>query len=238
LELPAVSWQGGTVAAALALAFATFGAPAARAEAPHTVVEASVGSQATPTESPALRVVLRAREEVNRRVHYDGRYVPLTFRDGVDVGRAVYPLGDLDPSRGVCTDVVVRAYRAAGIDLQARVHEDVLARREAYARVGTPDRNIDHRRVPNLLVYLERHAKRLPTDTKAKGALATFLPGDIVVWTFGSCPQCKPDHVGVVSDRASVRGVPLVIHNLGPVPTEDDMLDGWALLGHFRLLGR
>ena len=183
------------------------------------------------------RVVARAREEVLRRVSYDPSYVALTFKDGTDTKRAVYPGGDLDPSRGVCTDVVVRALRGAGVDLQSRVHADVLARPKAFAAfVTSPDANIDHRRVGPLAVYLEAHAERLPRELDSPGARATFLAGDVVVWALHGCATCAADHVGVVSDRAGGRGLPLVIHNIGPAASEEDALDSWFILGHYRVV--
>jgi uncharacterized protein YijF (DUF1287 family) len=166
----------------------------------------------------ASRVIARAREEVTRRVTYDPRYVPIA-----------YPNGDVDPSRGVCTDVIVRALRVAGIDLQAKVHEDALARPRAYARfVSHPDANIDHRRVGPLAVWLDAHATRLPADG------AEFAAGDLVVWSFGS--DGAPDHIGIVSDRRGASGSPLVIHNIGPTPSEDDSLHAWRIVGHWGIV--
>jgi uncharacterized protein len=180
--------------------------------------------------APAARgvaIVARARAEVLRGVAYDPAYVRLRFRGETDTGRTVYPGGDLDPARGVCTDVVVRALRAVGVDLQERVHADVVARPTAYPGIGAPDANIDHRRVGPLLVYLRAHASSPPA--------ADWAAGDVVVWAFSRCPHCAPDHIGIVSDRRGPRGLPLVIHNMGPKPTEDDVLDAWTVLGHFRI---
>jgi uncharacterized protein len=116
---------------------------------------ASSSALADPPASRIERVIERAREEVARGVEYDPSYV-----------RLAYPNGDVDPARGVCTDVVVRALRAAGIDLQSRVHEDILARPSAYARFVTrADANIDHRRVGPLMVWLDANAVRLPRPT-------------------------------------------------------------------------
>jgi len=173
-------------------------------------------ARAAGESSFARQVVARAREEVARHVAYDPSYQ-----------RIPYPGGDVDPSRGVCTDVVVRALRAAGIDLQRLVHEDVLARPQAYARyVSRPDANIDHRRVGPLVVWLDAHAQRLP------GAPRAFAPGDLVVWSLYGTGGL--DHIGIVSDRAGPRGLPLVLHNIGPAPTEDDVLDAWPIAGHWR----
>ncbi|HEY1954135.1 MAG TPA: DUF1287 domain-containing protein [Polyangiaceae bacterium] len=187
---------------------------------------------ATATATPAARVIARAREEVARRVSYDPSYVGLH-----------YPGGDVDASTGVCTDVVIRSYRAAGFDFQKLVHEDVLRAPKAYEPwVKTPDANIDHRRVGPLLVYLRRHARSLPVDAPCArrpgcaGSADDYAAGDIVVISFEACPACNPAHIGVVSDKIGPRGIPLLIHNMGPTPREDDTLDAWTRLGHFRLL--
>ena len=134
----------------------------------------------------------------------------------------------------MCTDVVIRSLRTTGVDLQQLVHEDILRRPTAYATVTRPDRNIDHRRVSPMLVYLRAHATTLPR-TFDDASLATWQPGDVVVWAFHACPACNPDHVGIVSDRKGPRGIPLVLHNIGPTPSEDDRLDEWTVLGHFRV---
>jgi uncharacterized protein len=181
----------------------------------------------TPAASREAKIVARAREEVTRGVVYDPAYFRLSFQGDADTGRSVYPGGDLDPGRGVCTDVVIRALREAGVDLQERVHEDILARRGAYPSVTAPDANIDHRRVGPLLVYLRAHARTIEDED--------WKPGDIVVWSFKPCPRCTPDHVGIASDRMGPRGKPLALHNIGPKPSEDDVLDAWTVLGHFRL---
>jgi uncharacterized protein YijF (DUF1287 family) len=217
--------------ASLALDSAAAGTPpAVPAEAPDLSARVrSAGSLETvlPSLTHEAKIVARAREEIARAVVYDPAYFRLTFQDEKDTGRMVYPGGDLDPARGVCTDVVIRSLRAAGVDLQSRVHEDILARRAAYPSVAAPDANIDHRRVGPLLVYLRAHAKTIEAGD--------WQPGDIVVWAFRPPPHSTPDHVGVVSDRLGKRGLPLALHNIGPKPTEDDVIDAWTVLGHFRL---
>ena len=192
---------------------------------------ATAASTLTPT--PTARVIARAREEVSRGVAYDPSYVALH-----------YPGGDVDPQSGVCTDVVIRSYRAAGFDFQKLVHEDVLRAPTAYEPwVKTPDANIDHRRVGPLLVYVRRHARSLPLDvpcSRRPGCAGSidrdYAAGDIVVISFVACPSCNPAHIGVVSDKMGPRGLPLLIHNMGPTPREDDTLDAWTHLGHFRLI--
>ncbi len=164
-----------------------------------------------------VSILVRAREEVARHVVYDPSYV-----------RLAYPLGDVDSDHGVCTDVVVRALRAAGLDLQKLVHEDVLARPQAYAHyVAHPDANIDHRRVGPLVVWLNAHAQRIKDDG------TPFEPGDLVVWSLRG--EHGLDHIGIVSDRMGPQGRPLMIHNIGPAPTEDDVLRAWPIQGHWRL---
>jgi uncharacterized protein YijF (DUF1287 family) len=172
---------------------------------------------------PSPPIVARARLEVDRGVTYDSSWFQLG-----------YPNGDPAPDKGVCTDVVIRALRTTGVDLQKLVHEDILRRPAAYATVTRPDRNIDHRRVSPILVYLRSYATALPR-TFDEPSLASWQPGDVVVWAFHPCPSCTPDHVGIISDRMGSRGIPLVLHNIGPTPSEDDRLDAFTVLGHFRL---
>jgi len=197
-------------------------APPPSSASPAAPAGASTSSAATTTATNAARIVERARAEVVAQVSYDPSYRRLS-----------YPGGDLDARFGVCTDVVVRALRSVGIDLQRRVHEDILAAPSAYPRVRA-DANIDHRRVGPLKTWFERHAKRLPKGFEGD-ARASWRAGDVVAWAFRPCPACSPDHVGVVSDRVGPRGLPLVIHNIGPTPSEDDQLDAWTVLGHFRV---
>ncbi len=200
-------------------------------EAPIATVASVVPTAATTTTAPSQqgaaiaspspmgKVVARAREEVARAVSYDPAWYPMR-----------YPNGDIDPSLGVCTDVVIRGYRAAGVDLQKLVHEDVLRSQAAYEPwVKTPDATIDHRRVGPLMTYLRRHARSLAKD-------GDYAAGDVVVISFTACPSCSPQHIGVVSDKLGPRGIPLLIHNMGPTPREDDTLDAWTHLGHFRVL--
>ncbi len=154
------------------------------------------------------------------QVRYDPSYTKLA-----------YPNGDAPAGHGVCTDVVVRAYKAMGVDLQALVHEDMEAKFSAYpnlwSRTG-PDANIDHRRVPNLLVFFGRRGALLPLTRDP----ADFLPGDVVAWDLGG----GLTHVGVVSDESS-GGRPLVIHHMSELgPTHEDVLFSWPLIGHARFV--
>ena len=181
------------------------------------IVVAVFATAATLADAPKL--VSAARQQTQSRVTYDGSYQ-----------RIPYPMGDVPADRGVCTDVVIRAYRAIGIDLQQLVHEDMRANFSAYPRawgLGKPDPNIDHRRVPNLQKFLERAGAKLASTIRADD----YQPGDLVTWMLpGNLP-----HIGIVSDR-DVSGAdrPLVIHNIGAGPQEEDMLFAHKITGHYR----
>lgn len=141
--------------------------------------------------------------------------------------RIGYPNGDVTPDRGVCTDVVVRALRAVGVDLQVAVHEDMRKNFRRYPQtwgLRRPDRNIDHRRVPNLMTFFERHGKEVETS-------APYLPGDIVAWRLPNGLH----HIGVVSTRlAPGARHRLVVHNIGAGAQTEDVLHAWEKLGHYR----
>lgn len=155
------------------------------------------------------------------RVIYDPAYVRLS-----------YPMGDVAPDRGVCADVVVRALRALGVDLQQAVHEDMSAAFSAYPRhwgLSRPDKNIDHRRVPNLEVFFARHGARLTVSDDPEN----FLAGDIVAWNLRGDAGWLP-HIGIVTDRKDASGRPLVAHNIGAGPQLEDVLFDWPITGHYR----
>lgn len=168
----------------------------------------------------AARLVDAAMERTRHSVWYDGSYV-----------RIEYPGGDVPADTGVCTDVVVRTYRALGIDLQQRVHEDMRTHFELYPSkriwgLKRPDTNIDHRRVPNLQTYFTRHGMSLPVTDNPK----QYQPGDLVTWMV---PNNRP-HIGIVVDRTSATGVPLVVHNIGYGPKLENMLFDFPITGHYR----
>ncbi len=166
-------------------------------------------------------IVAAARKQVGVTVTYDPAYVSLA-----------YPDGDVPKDRGVCTDVLVRALRTGlAMDLQKLVHEDMRGHFAAYPKtwkLSRPDRNIDHRRVPNLRTYLKRRGFELPLP--GKDEFSAFRAGDIVTCTV---PPNLP-HVMVVSDRKSASGRPLVIHNIGAGTREEDALASFPLTGHYR----
>jgi uncharacterized protein len=175
-------------------------------------------AQTSAEAAPAERVVTAARAQIGVTLGYDGSY-----------RRLAYPGGDPPLATGVCTDVIVRALRAIDIDLQRAVHEDRLQHPERYRRRSAqagPDRNIDHRRVPNLRAWMAAHLE----ESAELDAPDQFLPGDIVSWKLPG----NLDHIGIVSDR-SQDGRPLIIHNIGRGTQEEDVLLAWPRTGHYRL---
>lgn len=142
-----------------------------------------------------------------------------------------YPNGDVPRGRGACTDVVIRALRAAGYDLQRLIHDDMKRDFGAYPHkwgLRRTDKNIDHRRVPNQMTFFRRHGKVLPLMVSAR-TLSSWRPGDVVRWKLDN----GLDHTGILSDRRDGAGKPLVIHNLA-VCAEEDVLTAWKITGHFR----
>jgi uncharacterized protein len=166
---------------------------------------------------PAIsRVVEGARRQVGKTLSYDPAY-----------RRIAYPNGDVPIATGVCTDVVIRAYRHAGVDLQVLVHEDMKRNFGAYPKswgLRRPDTNIDHRRVPNLATFFKRQGAALPVTKRA----GDYKPGDIVTWKLAS----GVPHIGIVTGRA--RGSTRVVHNIGSGAREEDVLFAYELTGHFR----
>jgi hypothetical protein len=156
------------------------------------------------------------------------RQIGVTLRYDPSYVRLAYPLGDVPADRGVCTDVVIRAYRVVGIDLQQRVHEDMREHFSAYPNnwgLKRTDRNIDHRRVPNLQRYFERHGESLPLDPSE----SSYRAGDLVTFLLpGNLP-----HIAIVS-TTRVDERPLLIHNIGAGTVEEDLLDRYPVTGHYR----
>ena len=169
---------------------------------------------------PGAAILAGARRQVEEAAVYTVGYFALA-----------YPGGDLPRSQGVCTDVVVRALRDAGHDLQVLIHEDMKADFGAYPAnwgLTRPDPNIDHRRVPNQVRFLQRHGQTLPTSLQER-VRVSWRPGDLVYWKLPS----GLDHAGVVTDRTGPSGLPMVIHNLGAT-AEEDVLGEWKVTGHYR----
>jgi len=146
-----------------------------------------------------------------------------------------YPGGDVPADTGVCTDEVIRSYRAVGIDLQKEVHEDMVRHFDAYPdekrwHLTRPDANIDHRRVPNLMVFYERKGQSLSISEDA----TDYLPGDLVTWDLGR----NIPHIGIVVDQKDAgSGRYLIVHNIGEGPKVEDVLFHWKITGHYRYYG-
>ncbi len=146
--------------------------------------------------------------------------------------RIAYPGGDVPANRGVCSDVVIRAYRALGIDLQRLVHEDMRANFKAYPKrwgLTRPDPNIDHRRVPNLETFFRRRGAALPPSEDPRN----YRPGDLVAWNLRGPGGFLP-HIGIVTDRLAPSGRPKIVHNIGAGPALEDVLFKWQITGHYR----
>ena len=173
-----------------------------------------------PAAENVRRVVASATEQTRTTLLYDPAYTVL-----------VYPGGDVPADRGVCTDVVIRSLRAAGVDLQRLVHEDMKAHFSAYPHewgLARPDPNIDHRRVPNLATFFTRQGKALPVTASA----SDYLPGDVVSWKLPGGLA----HVGVVVEPVSTADPArhLVVHNIGEGAKMEDVLFAFPVTGHFR----
>ena len=170
------------------------------------------------------RLVAAATERTHHTVRYDPAYVKIP-----------YPGGDVPADTGVCTDEVIRAYRAVGVDLQKEVHEDMERSLSAYPRrlkwlSWRPDANIDHRRVPNLMVFFSRKGETLGITSRAED----YAPGDLVTWDLGG----NVPHIGIVVDQKSGRsGCYMMVHNIGQGPKMEDVLFDWKITGHYRYFG-
>jgi uncharacterized protein YijF (DUF1287 family) len=172
------------------------------------------------------RLVAAAMERTKHTRIYDPSYVKLS-----------YPMGDVADDRGVCSDVIIRAFRGTGIDLQQRVHNDMARNFSRYPKrwgLKSTDKNIDHRRVPNLRVFFKRHGKSLPVTQNPDD----YKPGDIVSWDLTGTKCCgfaRLAHIGIVSDQRSADGKrPLIVHNMGAGTRLQDMLLNFTITGHYR----
>lgn len=169
---------------------------------------------------PALKQVIEGGiAQVNHTLYYDPSYVQLD-----------YPNGDVPLERGVCTDVIVRAFRKAGIDLQKEVHEDMKLNFSAYPQLWglkKPDPNIDHRRVPNLMTFFTRKGKALPITEKAEN----YRLGDVISWKLSD----GQDHIGLVTNFWSEETQNyLIVHNIGGGTQIENVLFNWNIIGHYR----
>jgi uncharacterized protein YijF (DUF1287 family) len=166
-------------------------------------------------------IIAASIERTTHQITNDGAYLSIG-----------YPNGDVPKNIGVCTDVVIRSYRAIGTDLQQLVHEDMRDNFLLYPSkriwgLNSTDKNIDHRRVPNLQAFFTRHGKVLKTTAVP----SDYKTGDIVTWMVsGNLP-----HIGIVIDRINPKtGNPMIVHNIGSGPEIEDMLFNYKITGHYR----
>jgi len=161
----------------------------------------------------------KAENRLEYSIIYNGAYYKID-----------YPMGDVPSNIGVCTDVLIRSYRAVGIDLQEKVHEDMKKNFLKYPkiwRLAKPDTNIDHRRVPNLMTYFNRVGSSLPITLDKDD----YRPGHVVSWDLGGGLM----HIGIVSSKKSPKtDNPLIVHNIGSGPQINDMLFNYKIIGHFK----
>ena len=172
------------------------------------------------TNAFLIRLALAAETLTRQSVIYDPKYYNIP-----------YPNGDIPSDRGVCTDVVIRAYRLLGIDLQQKVHEDMAKYFHLYPKIWAlkkTDKNIDHRRVPNLMVFFSRCGTSLPKSNKSED----YQPGDIVCWNLGG----GITHIGIVSTQKSKSTQRyLIVHNIGARQVLEDCLFSYTMIGHYRV---
>jgi len=183
-------------------------------------VEAAQAQAVSAELSAALKPVVEgAIEQTRYTFSYDPSYVKMA-----------YPGGDLPLEKGVCADVIVRAFRKGGVDLQKEIHEDMRRNFSAYPNkwgLARPDTNIDHRRVPNLMTYFKRMRKSLTVTDDPKN----YLPGDVVAWDLGNGLL----HIGIVTNRKAEGGKNLsLVHNIGAGAKLEDVLFSWRIIGHYR----
>jgi len=175
--------------------------------------------QASVAATPRERAIQSAIEQTEFTHRYDPSYA-----------RIDYPGGDVPLDRGACSDVIVRSFRKAGVDLQKEIHEDMAANFSSYSNkwgASRPDPNIDHRRVQNLMTYFERKHKSLPITDKREN----YIPGDVVAWDLGGGLL----HIGMVTNAKSwLAGHNQIVHNIGAGARLEDVLFSWKIIGHYR----
>ena len=180
------------------------------------------GAQTHPAHDDfSKRLASAAVERTHHSVRYVSEYVHIP-----------YPGGDVPADTGVCTDEVIRSYRAVGVDLQKEVHQDMMRNFDAYPHRWQrfPDSNIDHRRVPNLMVFFARKGKALPISLHPDD----YSPGDIVAWDLGG----GVTHIGIVVNKKGLSGRYMIVHNIGSGPKMEDELFSWKIIGHYRYYGQ
>ena len=188
-----------------------------------TILLADHSDSAARQEQFLRSLVTAAVERTHHVVRYDPAYI-----------RIPYPGGDVPADTGVCTDEIIRAYRAVGVDLQKEVHEDMVHNFSAYPRkwkwiLSKPDSNIDHRRVPNLMVFFSRKGDVLPISNRPQD----YSPGDLVTYDLGG----GVPHIAIVVNFKGRSVAYMIVHNIGQGPKMEDVLFNWKITGHYRYYG-
>jgi len=168
--------------------------------------------------SNGVKLARDAKKQIGVTTSYDPTYRKIDF-----------PRGDVPIESGVCTDVVIRAYRLQNIDLQQLVNHDMQKNWDKYPKIWgltKPDKNIDHRRVPNLEVFFAEHGESL-----SRTDIESFKAGDIVTWRL---PKSNLPHIGIVSNKRTAEGTPLIVHNIGRGTQQEDILFKFPIKGHYR----
>lgn len=180
-----------------------------------------ISSAYAESEKHVQLLIENAREQIGKTIKYDGSYQKIS-----------YPGGDIEADRGVCTDVIIRTYRTIGFDLQKLIHKDMKSNFNLYPSkrlwgLNQTDTNIDHRRVPNMMTFFQRHGQSLSTDLSSSG----LEPGDLLTWNLPG----KLPHIGLVSDQKTADNSRyLIIHNIGKGTQEEDIIEQFELTGHYR----
>jgi uncharacterized protein len=211
-----------------AIAFVSASACSSRADDPAAAAKRT--SQGTASQG-LTRKPISDIPQIKKAVDSAIEQTQYTFEYDASYARLDYPNGDVPRERGVCADVIVRAFRNAGVDLQQEVHEDMTRHFGAYPNkwgARKADSNIDHRRVPNLMTLFERMSNAVPITKKP----SDYIPGDVVAWELDNHLL----HIGLVTDAvASGANGYLVVHNIGAGARIEDVLMAWKIIGHYRM---
>ncbi len=178
-------------------------------------------SSRDPHQAFLRRLVAATIERTRHTVRYDGAYVAIPSHGG-----------DVPADTGVCTDEIIRSYRAVGVDLQKEVHDDMAKNFSSYPQIWGlkhAEPSIDHRRVPNLKTFFTRKGEKLAVTNRSED----YAPGDLVAWDLGH----GINHIGIVVDQKASGGRYMVVHNIGEGPKMEDVLFSWKITGHYRYFG-
>jgi uncharacterized protein len=190
---------------------------------------ATPSSQLSPTSTSKVETIAVNHPKIQQVIDNAIAQTKVTRSYDPSYVRLAYPGGDVPMTTGVCTDVVIRAWRSIGVDLQQEVHKDMSRNFALYPKLWglkAPDPNIDHRRVPNLMTWFKRQGKSIAISRNGRD----YLPGDIVTWDLGGGQQ----HIGIVSNIRTPSDRLPIVHNIGAGTKVEDILFNWQIIGHYR----